>query len=189
MFRQGFSCPALLVSSLVPPIDFHIRGYHPLWPTFPCRFVNLLTITRRLFPFRSPLLWESRLMSFPQGTEMVQFPWFASCILCIQMPIPFSGGFPHSETSGSMLVCQLPEVFRRLPRLSSPIIAKASTTCSCSLDPITLKPKSYLQTSRSLFQVHLRGLAPRAFSCRNANFFLGSAFYSSALRTIRHYLN
>ena len=32
----------------------------------------------RLFPFRSPLLWESRLSSFPRGTEMFQFPRFAS---------------------------------------------------------------------------------------------------------------
>ena len=28
-----------------------------------------------LFPFRSPLLRESRLLSFPQGNEMFQFPW------------------------------------------------------------------------------------------------------------------
>ena len=28
----------------------------------------------RLFPFRSPLLRESRLLSFPRGTEMFQFP-------------------------------------------------------------------------------------------------------------------
>ena len=48
------------------------------------------------------------------------------------------GGFPHSEISGSKLICQLPEAYRRLSRLSSPIIAKASTTCSYSLDPITL---------------------------------------------------
>ena len=27
-----------------------------------------------LFPFRSPLLWESRLISFPLGTEMFHFP-------------------------------------------------------------------------------------------------------------------
>lgn len=32
----------------------------------------------RLFPFRSPLLWESLLLSFPEGTEMFQFPSFAS---------------------------------------------------------------------------------------------------------------
>ena len=31
----------------------------------------------RLFPFRSPLLWESRLISFPAGTEMFHFPAFA----------------------------------------------------------------------------------------------------------------
>ena len=68
MFRQGFSCPALLFSSLVPPVGFHIRGYHPLWLAFPCRFVNRPTITRRLFRFRSPLLSESRLMSFPRAT-------------------------------------------------------------------------------------------------------------------------
>src|SRR4051795_1404523 len=47
------------------------------------------------------------------------------------------GGFPHSDIFGSKLVCQLPEAFRRLPRPSSPVIAKASTTCTCSLDPIT----------------------------------------------------
>ena len=34
-----------------------------------------------------------------------------------------AGGFPHSDTSGSKLVCQLPENFRRLPRPSSPVIA------------------------------------------------------------------
>ncbi len=31
-----------------------------------------------LFRFRSPLLTESLLFSFPQGTEMFHFPWFAS---------------------------------------------------------------------------------------------------------------
>src|SRR2546429_2845914 len=28
IFRQGFSCPALLFSSSVPPVGFHIQGYH-----------------------------------------------------------------------------------------------------------------------------------------------------------------
>ena len=51
-----------------------------------------------------------------------------------------AGGFPHSDISGSKLVCQLPEAFRRLPRPSSPVIAKASTVCAYSLDHIT--PKS-----------------------------------------------
>jgi hypothetical protein len=30
-----------------------------------------------LFPLRSPLLGESRLISFPRGTEMFHFPPFA----------------------------------------------------------------------------------------------------------------
>ena len=51
-----------------------------------------------------------------------------------------AGGFPHSEISGSKLICQLPEAYRRLSRPSSPVIAKASTTCTSSLDPITLTP-------------------------------------------------
>jgi hypothetical protein len=37
-----------------------------------------------LVPFRSPLLWESRLISLPPGTEMFHFPGFASPSLCIQ---------------------------------------------------------------------------------------------------------
>ena len=37
-----------------------------------------------LFPVRSPLLGESRLISLPPGTEMFQFPGFATTYLCIQ---------------------------------------------------------------------------------------------------------
>ena len=39
-----------------------------------------------LIPFRSPLLWESRLISFPSGTEMFHFPELALDTLCIQVP-------------------------------------------------------------------------------------------------------
>ena len=51
----------------------------------------------------------------------------------------FTARFPHSDTPGSKLVCQLPEAFRRLPRPSSPVVAKASTACTYSLDHITSK--------------------------------------------------
>ena len=64
----------------------------------------------------------------------------------------FAGGFPHSEISGSKLICQLPEAYRRLSRPSSPIIAKASTMCSYSLDPITLT--SQHETLRPLAKLH-----------------------------------
>ena len=51
-------------------------------------------------------------------------------------------GFPHSEILGSKPVCGLPGAYRTLQRPSSPVIAKASTTCTCSLDPITAKPSN-----------------------------------------------
>ena len=35
MFRQGFTCPALLLSRSVPQPGFRVRGYHPLRPDFP----------------------------------------------------------------------------------------------------------------------------------------------------------
>ena len=40
-----------------------------------------------LFPVRSPLLGESRLIPVPQGTEMFQFPRLPRTILWIQMAV------------------------------------------------------------------------------------------------------
>ena len=68
MFRQDFTCPALLVPTLVPHSNFRLRGYHPLWPDFPDGSANSNAKSWRLLPFRSPLLWESRLISFPLAT-------------------------------------------------------------------------------------------------------------------------
>ena len=130
MFRQGFTCPALLVASLVPRSRFRVRDFHPLRSPFPERSANAIAITCRLLPFRSPLLWESRLISVPRATEMFQFTRFASYPYVFRIRYPLRGGFPHSDISGSKLHCQLPGAFRRLARPSSPDIAKASTTCT-----------------------------------------------------------
>ena len=78
IFRQDYTCPALLVANSVPHISFRIQGYHLLWPDFPDCFAKSCAITCRLLRFRSPLLSESRLMSFPRATEMFQFTRFAS---------------------------------------------------------------------------------------------------------------
>ena len=88
IFRQDFSCPALLVVSSVPHRSFHVRGYHPLWPAFPSCSVMSCAITNRLLRFRSPLLSESRLMSFPRATEMFQFTRFASHTYVFSMRYP-----------------------------------------------------------------------------------------------------
>ncbi len=48
---------------------------------------RLLAMTRDrfgLFPFRSPLLRESRLLSLPVGTEMFHFPTLPPPALCVQ---------------------------------------------------------------------------------------------------------
>ena len=78
IFRQDFTCPALLVVHLVPHSSFSVRDYHPLWSAFPCRSDKSNAKEHRLFRFRSPLLSESRLMSVPRATEMFQFARFAS---------------------------------------------------------------------------------------------------------------
>ena len=71
-FRQDFTCPALLKD------DFCITrtGLSPSMTRFSKRF-RLSLIATGLVRFRSPLLAESRLMSFPPGTEMFQFPGLA----------------------------------------------------------------------------------------------------------------
>ena len=91
IFRQDFTCPALLVASLVPPSIFRVRGCHPLRPHFPERSTRSKAKSCRLFPFRSPLLWESRLMSVPPATEMFQFTGFALPRLCIQRGVTLAG--------------------------------------------------------------------------------------------------
>ena len=95
IFRQDFSCPALLIVHSVPHPTFLIRGYHPLWPDFPFRSDKSTAKEHRLFRFRSPLLSESRLMSFPRATEMFQFTRFA---------------LTHSDIYGSIHVCQSPRL-------------------------------------------------------------------------------
>jgi hypothetical protein len=51
---------------------------------FNCPSTLNFYIKFRLFPFRSPLLRESFLLSFPLGTKMFQFPRFALTYLWIQ---------------------------------------------------------------------------------------------------------
>ena len=89
-FARDYTCPALLGIPLGVS-ELRVPGCHRLWRSFPKRFGSLLRShvavpqPQRckhpwfgLFPVRSPLLGESRLLSFPPGTEMFQFPGLAS---------------------------------------------------------------------------------------------------------------
>jgi hypothetical protein len=74
---------------------------------------------------RSPLLAESLLISVPVGTEMVHFPTLPSRTYVFSPGYlgMTPGGFPHSEISGSKLVCSSPKLiaaYHVLHRLLAP---------------------------------------------------------------------
>ena len=77
-----------------------VRGCHPLRPTFPDGSSCHCFITG-LVRFRSPLLAESRLMSFPPANEMFQFAGFAPPTYEFSRQSPKRVGLPHSEIHGS----------------------------------------------------------------------------------------
>ncbi len=68
MFDQSFTCSDLLVANLVLPNGFRVQGYHLVSPVFPDCSPNQKDKDCWLVPVRSPLLRESRLISFPPGT-------------------------------------------------------------------------------------------------------------------------
>ena len=136
-FQQGSSCPAVLRYRITESPSFRVRGFHALCQTFP----NLSAIKQfypnsaghphaalqprfkrfRLLRFRSPLLTESLLISFP-----VLLRWFTShslslptyfiqpsqCVYLYTRVTPF--GYPC--ISGYVL---LHKAFRSLSRPSS----------------------------------------------------------------------
>ena len=98
--------------------------------------------------FRSPLLSASRLISLPHGTEMFQFPGFASAsqrmtVLTNRRVAPFG----HLGINACV---PLPRAYRSLPRPSSPPCAQASPTCFRSLD---YKAVCVKQSTRDLTRV------------------------------------
>ena len=102
----------------------------------PC--YNALQLSHRqrfgLFRFRSPLLTESRFLSFPRGTEMFHFPRYAP----LRVTAFLTAGFPHSEISRIKAWLRLPDTFRSNPRPSSPANAMASAVDPYLLDHITI---------------------------------------------------
>ncbi len=145
-FTPDYSCRALLRNSTTTSAGCRVPGSHRLWRPVPGDFRYLRSVASvgpttpqrpkaprfGLFPFRSPLLRESRLISLPPGTEMFQFPGFASRLtrddgLAHRRVSPF--GHPRINAC-----VPLPLAYRSLPRPSSPPCAQASPTCFRSLD-------------------------------------------------------
>ena len=132
-FSQNNTCSDLLWI-LLAVCQFRLRDYHPLWSNFPadssidsqCRMQSTTPDASTWFaliPFRSPLLWESRLIYIPSGTEMFHFPEFAPRrVTCLATCWVAPFGNPRIKA-----LWQLPEAYRSLIRPSSPLPAKAST--------------------------------------------------------------
>jgi hypothetical protein len=145
------------------PVRFRLRGHYPLWRSFPEPSANELvcdsptpmrggpdrsrdtgpaTLARlahdrfRLFPFRSPLLGGSRLLSLPGGTEMVHFPPLASSLLWIQRGMtghdsrrvsPFGHPRVEARSSSPGLIAAY-DALHRLPAPRHPPYALSSLT-------------------------------------------------------------
>ena len=84
---------------------------------------------------------------------MFQFRRFPTYTYLIQYMLP-CGGFPHSEISGSQLICSSPEAYRSLSRPSSAPDAKAFPLRSFMLDLVGAN------------FISLVSVSPRFASCR-----------------------
>ena len=90
-----------------------------------------------LLPFRSPLLRESRLISFPPGTEMFQFPGFASARLCIHREDTLARGFPHSDPPWSKALCASYRTFGAWPVLRRRLMPRHPPRAFLRLNPVS----------------------------------------------------
>ena len=196
-FPRGFTCPAVL---RYRPRGFQvqIRGFHPLWRSFPARFSCLLSdrlwpaLQPRtdksarfgLFPVRSPLLRDSRLISFPPGTEMFHFPGSACYGLCIQ---PYMTGHDSRRVSPfrnpRIKGCLAPP--RGLSQLTASFIAfrrqgiHLLLLVTCFINPISMHPANAECTTRKIFP------SSSLFNCQRTNHVpftenIGSAFAPDA---------
>ena len=120
MFRQDCTCPALLEDS---DEALSHTGLSPAAARRSRRFWLRILEATGLVRFRSPLLAESRLMSFPPATEMFQFAGFASRTYEFSPGYSLLSGLPHSEIQGSTIARISPWLFAAchvLHRLSVP---------------------------------------------------------------------
>ena len=121
------------------PYSISITGVSPSSPVFPKTFIYLVFRFPyiRFLQFRSSLLSESFLLSFPLPTKIFQFG--RSC-LSFDILVLLTRGFSHSDSSGSLCTYHSPKRFavrRVLLRLlvpRHPLCALTSLTFSLFFD-------------------------------------------------------
>ena len=139
-----------------------------------------------LIPFRSPLLWESRLISFPLGTEMFHFPRSAPKKVLGLLPVgfPIQTSTDHRIFSSSPRLIAAYHVFHRLQRQGirplllitcfsrkKPLIIslfncqRSSSRSSCSqteiwFDTISITDVTFQISSAKICLVEAKGIEP-----------------------------
>src|SRR3984885_12553082 len=202
--HTGFLGPRATWDAIRESQKFRLRGCHPLCRCFPTSSASqaisyslpdqqlrlngpttpntqrLPAMTRTrfgLFPFRSPLLRESRLLSLPVGTEMFHFPTFPPPALCVQagaMGHYAQSGCPIRKSSDRCLVADSPRliagsyVLLRLlvPRHSPCALINLATTDDARVHCAVLKIRAVPVLSQSLDEkvpVRIEGIALRPF--------------------------
>ena len=171
-FTPGLSYRALLRNTATRVARRRLPGSHRLWPPVPGEFdwhalARPQVLQPRphkgtglgLGPFRSPLLRTSRLISLPPGTEMFQFPGFAS--VRRRMTVIADSRVAPFGHLGITACVPLPRASRSLPRPSSPPCAQASPTCLPSLDYRTQPSRSTRIALQSILPIFTHPLATR----------------------------
>ena len=126
--------------------------------------------------FRSPLLSQSRFLSFPPGTEMVHFPGFARTRLWIRQAVRgfCPRGFPHSEISGSKPACGSPKLIAACHVFHRRLLPRHPP---CALSSLTTKFTQHTAASPGSLQ-------PSAVS-RQENRYTPNKLYSATLLLAR----
>ena len=106
MFRQDFTCPALLedLREALP-----IRGYHPLWRAFPDASGCLLT---GHWPGPRSLVTTNGVSVDVLSSGYLDISVYRVCfaILCIQIEMTLRPGFPIRKSPGQSLFVSLPKL-------------------------------------------------------------------------------
>jgi hypothetical protein len=153
-FRQSFTCSALLRYRLRVQIAFAYAAITlygaPSQRASTNDWIGNSTIAGPATPagpksngfglmrFRSPLLSQSRFLSFPSGTEMVHFPEFAHTRLWIHRAVRwfYQRGFPHSDIPGSKPVGGSPRLIAACHVLHRHLLPRHPP---CALSNLTIK--------------------------------------------------
>jgi hypothetical protein len=145
VFPRNFQSTVLFAPA--SPSSVPLRDYHPLWclvpEDFTCRrsggpgpHISIgfhLRIRLALFRFRSPLLTESRLISFPLPTKMLQFGRFP-----LAKRVALRPGGPIRQSPVQRLLAPTRgniAAWHDLPRLPSRAIPHLA--CSNTTEPIS----------------------------------------------------